>query len=142
MADAPQTHRSLRFKYLLTGHGLIVPRDHGTVGDHFDDARGRFVPEDCTVVVEREPPGLEELRAAGSLRFASIQSRENDYAVKGRGASYLGACAPVVAVTDSQQADQTSQGTDSCFRSLTNTGQQGKLRKQVLLNLPTILIPP
>ena len=63
---------SLKIRYLLNGHGLVVPRDHGTVGDHFDDTRGKYVPEDCTAVVEREPPSLEELRALGSMRFASI----------------------------------------------------------------------
>ena len=58
------------------------------MGDHFDDARGKYVPEDCTAVVEREPPGLDELRALGSMRFASIapeprvpakRARESDY---------------------------------------------------------------
>ena len=42
------------------------------MGDHFDDARGQYHKPDCTVHVQREPPDLDHIHAAGALRFTSV----------------------------------------------------------------------
>ena len=70
-ADRGRDLSPLKIKYLRTGHGDVVARN-GTVSDYFDDARGSFVREDCMVRIEREPPPLDYLLAAGELRFSSV----------------------------------------------------------------------